>query len=324
MHKHPTRRALVGALASAPLAAGPFAAWAQQQPIRIIVPYPAGGATDMLGRLVAMHVQSAWNTNVVVENKPGASGTIGGDMVAKAAPDGLTVLMSIVALVQLPWMTSKIPFDPQEDLVPVIEVARSSSMLCVPSSMPVKNVKEFIALMKANPGKHSFGSYGIGTSAHIQGSLLNMQAGLDLVHVPYKGSAPLVTDMLGGQLSSAFIDAATLTPHLKTGKIRVLAVTGSRRNQVVPEVMTMAEHGYKDFEPYGWFGMFMPAGTPRDVVAKFNAEAARALHAPEATARIQALGLSVVGNSPQEFERTVRDDAALYGRIIRAANIRLD
>lgn len=324
MHKHPNRRAIVGALAAAPLAAGPLAAWAQPQPIRIIVPYPAGGATDMLGRLVATHIQSAWNTSVVVENKPGASGTIGGDMVAKAAPDGLTVLMSIVALVQLPWMTSKVPFDPQKDLVPVIEVARSSSMLCVPTSMPVKDLKEFVALMKANPGKHSFGSYGIGTSAHIQGSLLNMQAGLDLVHVPYKGSAPLVTDMLGGQLSAAFIDAATLTPHLKTGKIRVLAVTGSRRNQVVPEVKTMAEHGYKDFEPYGWFGMFMPAGTPPAVVAKFNAEAARALHAPEATKRIESLGLAVVGNSPEEFSRTVREDAALYGRIIRAANIRLD
>lgn len=321
-----SRRAFVVAAAAAlPLgfavAAAPVAY--PSGPIRIVVPYPAGGATDVLARLVAQDLQTAWNTTVIVENKPGASGNIGGLQVVKSPADGHTVMMGITALAQLPAMM-KMPFDPQKDLVPVIEVARSQSLFVIPADSLAADLRQFIALAKANPNRYSYGSYGNGTSSHIQGELLKMQAGLDIVHVPYKGSAPLITDLLGGQVTSAFLDAASIAPHLKSGKLKVLAVTGDKRSRLVPGVATMAELGFKDFEPMGWFGMFMPAGTPAPVVSKLAAEAARILRQPQAHARVEGLGLMPVGNTPQEFARTVRSDSALYGRIIKAANIRIE
>jgi tripartite-type tricarboxylate transporter receptor subunit TctC len=316
------RRALLAGIAALPWGlAG--AQPAPGGPIRIVVPYPAGGATDALARLIAQDLQAAWSTSVIVENKPGASGNIGAQQVVRAPPDGLTVLMSITALIQLPSLT-KMPFDPLKDLVPVIEVARSQSMLVVPADSLASNLRQFIALAKTNPRRFSNGSFGTGTSSHIQGELLKMQTGIDVVHVPYKGSAPLITDLLGGQVTSAFVDSASIAPHLKSGKLRVLGVTGTRRNRLVPEVPTMAEQGFKDFEPVGWFGMFMPAGTPAPVVNKFSAEVARILRQPQAQAKVEGLGLTPVGNTPQEFARTVRSDYGLYARIIKAANIRID
>ena len=292
-------------------------------PIRIVVPYPAGGATDALARLIAQDLQVAWSTSVIVENKPGASGNIGAQQVTRAQPDGLTVLMGITALIQLPSLT-KMPFDPLKDLVPVIEVARSQSMLVVPSDSLASNLRQFIALAKTNPRRYSNGSYGAGTSSHIQGELLKLQAGIDIVHVPYKGSAQLITDLLGGQVTSAFVDSASIAPHLKGGKLRVLAVTGTTRSRLVPEVPTLGEQGFKDFEPLGWFGMFMPAGTPAPVVNRFATEVGRILRQPQAQAKVEGLGLMRVGNTPQEFARTVRSDHGLYARIIKAANIRID
>jgi tripartite-type tricarboxylate transporter receptor subunit TctC len=194
----------------------------------------------------------------------------------------------------------------------------------VPAALPVKTLKDLIAHVKANPKSTSFGSYGNGTSAHIQGTLLNMQAGLDMTHVPYKGSAPLITDLIGGQVTAAFVDAASLAPHIAGGKIRLLGVTGTARNKIAADVPTMLEMGYKDYEPYGWFGLFMPAGTPADIVNKFSTEAARILRSAEGAGRIESLGLAPVGNTPAQFAKTVRDDAALYERIIRAADIRID
>lgn len=316
------RRTLLAGIAALPWSlAG--AQPAPSGPIRIVVPYPAGGATDALARLIAQDLQAAWSTSVIVENKPGASGNIGAQQVVRAPADGLTVLMSITALIQLPSLT-KMPFDPLKDLVPVIEVARSQSMLVVPADSLASNLRQFIALAKTNPRRFSNGSFGTGTSSHIQGELLKMQTGIDVVHVPYKGSAPLITDLLGGQVTSAFVDSASIAPHLKSGKLRVLGVTGTKRNRLVPEVPTMAEHGFKDFEPVGWFGMFMPAGTPAPVVNKFSAEVARILRQPQAQAKVEGLGLTPVGNTPQEFARTVRSDHGLYARIIKAANIRID
>lgn len=318
-----SRRTFAAALATLPWGLASAQSAYPSGPIRIVVPYPAGGATDVLARLIAQDVQQAWGGSVIVENKPGASGNIGASQVVKAPADGHTVLMSITALVQLPSLM-KMPFDPMKDLVPVIEVARSQSMLVVPADSLAGNLRQFVALAKANPRKYSHGSYGNGTSSHIQGELLKMQAGIDTVHVPYKGSAPLITDLLGGQLTAAFVDSASIAPHLKGGKVKVLAVTGTKRNRLLPDVPTFAELGYKDFEPVGWFGMFMPAGTPAAVVNKFAAQAARTLRQPQAQARIEGLGLAPVGNTPQEFARTVRGDAALYARIIQATNIRID
>ena len=291
------------------------------QPLKLIVPYPAGGATDTLARTIGQKLQEAWGQTALVENRPGAGGTIGNQFVAKAPADGHTMLIAITALIQQPQLMEKLPYDPLKDFVPVTMIARSPSMLAVPLDSPARNLKDFIAMVKASPGKYNFGSYGAGTSSHIQGALLNMQAGIDLVHVPFQGAAPLVTNLVGGQLASAFIDSASARPHLKS--MRPLAVTGTQRMPGLPDVPTFAELGYHSFDPYGWFGVFLPAAAPAPVVQKLSDEIDRILRLPEVTAKIEALGLQVGGGKPEEFQKLVRTDAAIYAKIIKDANIRL-
>jgi len=257
----------------------------------------------------------------VVENRAGAAGTIGNNLVAKANPDGYTVLVGITALIQQQSLMDKLPYDPLKDFAPVTLIARSPSMFAVPLDSPAKSLKEFVAMAKASPGKYSYGTYGAGTSSHIQGSLLNMQAGLDLVHVPFNGAAPLVTNLVGGQLPSAFIDSASARPHLKS--IRPLAVTGTQRMHGLPDVPTFAELGYHSFDPYGWFGLFLPAGAPAPLVQKLSDEVNRILRLPDVTAKIEALGLQVAGGKPEEVQKIVRSDAGVYAKIIKDANIKL-
>jgi len=330
-HVMPTTRALARRMAvawatsAAALLAAPALAQTPtypSQPIRIVVPYPAGGATDTLARLIGTKLQDAWGQTVIVDNKPGASGVLGNDFVAKAPPDGHTVLLAITAIVQLPAMRSKMPYDVLKDLQPLAQVASTNSILAVPPSTPAGTLKEFVALAKSQPGKLNYGSYGVGTSSHIQGSLLNMQAGLDLTHVPYKGAAPLLQDLRGGQVSSAFIDMATAQPHLASFK--VLAVTGSQRNKLLPEVPTFAEVGFHSFEPVGWFGLFMPAGVPAPVASKFAAEAQRILRLPDVVARIETLGMTPGTLTTEQFAGIVRSDAQVYAKIIKAAKITVD
>jgi tripartite-type tricarboxylate transporter receptor subunit TctC len=316
------RRLCIAAGLAALLAAPAVAQTAYpSQPLKLIVPYPAGGATDTLARTIGQKLQEAWNQPAVVENRPGAGGTIGNGFVAKAPADGHTLLIAITALIQQPSLMEKLPYDPLKDFAAVTMIARSPSMLAVPLDSPAKDLKSFIAMVKASPGKHNFGSYGAGTSSHIQGALLNMQAGIDLVHVPFQGAAPLVTNLVGGQLASAFIDSASARPHLKS--VRPLAVTGTQRMPGLPDVPTFAELGYHSFDPYGWFGVFLPAATPAPVVHKLSDEIDRILRLPEVTAKIEALGLQVGGGKPEEFQKVVRTDAAIYARIIKDANIRL-
>ncbi|MDO8699786.1 MAG: tripartite tricarboxylate transporter substrate binding protein [Rhodoferax sp.] len=290
------------------------------QTIKIIVPYPAGGATDILARMVAQKLQDAWNNPVVVENKPGAGGTIGNNAVAKAAPDGHTILMAITAIVQQPTLMT-LPYDPIKDFAPVTQIAKSPSMFAVPLNSPAKSLKEFVTLVKASPGQFNFGTYGAGTSSHIQGSLLNLQAGLDMVHVPFQGAAPLVTNMVGGQLTSAFIDSASARAHIKS--FRPLAVTGTQRMPSLPDVPTFKELGYHSYEPIGWFGMFLPASTSAAVVNKFSEEVNRILRLPDVVTRIEGLGLWVGGGKPEEFAQTVKSDAGVYAKIIKDANIKI-
>ena len=319
-----TRRTFAAALAmcATPAAFSQDAPAYPTQPLRIIVPYPAGGATDTLARMVASKLQESWGQTVVVENKPGASGTMGNDLVAKAPRDGHTILMAITALIQVQWLMPKLPYDAVKDLQPLVQVATTNSIFVVPVSAPGNTLKEFIALAKSHPGSYNYGSYGIGTSSHIQGSLLNLQAGLDLTHVPYKGAAPLLQDLRGGQLSSAFVDMATARPHLEY--MKVLAATGPQRNKALPKVPTFAELGFQSFEPVGWFGLFMPAGVPAPITAKFIGEASRILRLPEVVARIEALGMTPGELKGDEFARVVKSDAAVYARIIKDANIRME
>jgi tripartite-type tricarboxylate transporter receptor subunit TctC len=316
-----TRRAALAAAACA-LATGPALAQATfpSQPVKIIVPYPAGGATDILARMVGQKLQEAWGGSVVVENKPGAGGTIGNNAVAKAAPDGHTVLMAITAIIQQPTLMT-LPYDPIKDFAPITQIAKSPSMFVVPLNSPAATLKDFVAQVKANPGKYNFGTYGAGTSSHIQGSLLNLQAGLDMVHVPFQGAAPLVTNMVGGQLTSAFIDSASARAHLKNFK--PLAVTGTARMAALPDVPTFVELGYKDFDPYGWFGMFLPANTAAPIVKKYNDEINRILRLPDVVAKIEGLGLGVGGGKSEDFAQLVKADAGVYARIIKDANIKI-
>ncbi len=291
------------------------------QTIKFIVPYPAGGATDALARMVAQKVQDNWQQPVVVENKPGAGGTIGANQVAKATPDGHTVLFTIVALLQQMTLM-KLPYDPIKDFAPVSRVAISPSVLAAAPSVPVNTLPEFIKLVKSEPGKHSIGSYGPGTSAHLQGALLNMQSGLDLTHVPFQGAAPLVTSMLGGQLTSAFLDAGSSRQHLP--KFKLLGVTGTERLSWLPNVPTLKEQGLNSYEPMGWFGLFLPAATPKAVVDKFSAETQRVLKLPEVREKIEAMGLIPGGESIDSFTKVVHHDAEAYARIIRDAKITLN
>jgi tripartite-type tricarboxylate transporter receptor subunit TctC len=326
MKKTFTRRMALATMSSlALMGAGSTLAQAQtaypSQPIKFIVPYPAGGTTDVLARMVAQKMQESWQQTVVVENKPGAGGTIGNNLVAKATADGYTVLFGIVALVQQMTLM-KLPYDPLKDFAPISRVAVTPAVFAASTSLPVNNLAELIKLVKANPGKYSFGTYGPGTSAHLQGELLNLQTGMDLLHIPYQGAAPLVTAMLGGQLSTAFMDAGSSRQHIP--KFKVLGVTGSERLSWLPNVPTFKEQGLNSFEPMGWLGLLLPAATPKPVVDKFSAETQRILKLPDVREKIEAMGLIPGGETSDSFAKVMKSDADIYARIIRDAKITLN
>lgn len=318
--------------AFAPLAAlgTPTAASAQPasaypaKAVRIVVPYPAGGGTDTIARIVAGKLNEAWGQPMVVENRAGAAGVIGNDAVAKAAPDGYTLLVGITTLVQAPHLGQKLPYDVFKDFTPISALALSADLFVVPASSPVNSMKEFVEQARARQGKVTCGSYGQGTSSHVHCEMLSSQAKLGLVHVPFKGGAPLLTDLIGGQLDSGFVDVTSARAHVKSGKLKILAITGERRFKALPNVPTFTELGYKDFEPYGWFGALAPAGVPADIVAKLGTEIAKIIHLPEVQSRLEDMGLQAVGSTPAEFAATIRRDHPVWGKVIRDANIRID
>ena len=326
MKKTITRRMTLATLSSlALMGAGSTLVQAQtaypSQPIKFIVPYPAGGTTDVLARMVAQKMQESWQQTVVVENKPGAGGTIGNNLVAKAPADGYTVLFGIVALVQQMTLM-KLPYDPIKDFAPISRVAITPAVFAASTTLPVNNLTELIKLVKANPGKYSFGTYGPGTSAHLQGELLNLQTGIDLLHIPYQGAAPLVTAMLGGQLSTAFMDAGSSRQHIP--KFKVLGVTGSERLSWLPNVPTFKEQGLNSFEPMGWVGLLLPGATPKPVVDKFSVEIQRILKLPDVREKIESMGLIPGGETQENFAKVIKSDAEIYARIIRDAKITLN
>lgn len=318
---------LSAALLSMPGAAQAQAGGAQAYPsraIRFVVPYPAGGGTDTMARVIGTRLNEAWGQPVVVENRAGAAGMIGNDLVAKAPADGYTVLFGITVMIQAPSLYPSIPYDVFRDFAPVTQIALSADLFVVPADSPARTLKDFVAMAKANPKKFNYGSYGAGTSSHIHGEMLNGQAGLDLAHVAYKGAAPLMTDVLGGQISSAFVDVTSARPHLKSGKFRVLAITGGQRYKQLPDLPTFTELGYKGYEPYGWFGVFVPAGTPKEIVDKLSTEIARIIRTPEVSNRLTEMGLQPVGNTAQEFAAIMKTDAEVWAKVIKAGNIKLD
>lgn len=294
------------------------------KPIRLVVPYPPGGGTDALARVLSAKLAESWKVTVVVENKTGASGMIGNDLVAKAAPDGYTVLVGITALIQGPALFSKLPYDPVKDFIPLTAIARSADLLLVGAEFPASTVQELVTLVKANPKKYSIGNYGNGTSSHIHAAMLNSQAKLDLNHVPYRGAGPLLTDLLGGQVHAAFVDSSSAQPHLGGGKLKVLAVTGARPSPLAPQAPTLTSLGYHSFEPYGWFGLFLPAATPPSVARKLADEFIRIIKLPDVQERLQTMGLQPGGNTMDEFALEVKSDKEVWAKVITEAQIRLD
>ena len=320
------RRHALAALTAAALFATPVASHAQgypEKPIRFIVPYPAGGGTDIMARMIGAKMQENWKQQVLVENKPGASGVIGNDLVAKAPPDGYTVLLGITTLVKMPHLRGNLPYDVFKDFSPVVQLALSANFLAVPANSPANNLKEFVALAKADP-KTSYGTFGAGTTSHLHGELFNLQTGLKLTHVPFQGGAPLATNLMGGQVPSGFIDVTSARAHLTSGKMKFLAISGAKRYAGLPNVPTFAEEGLKDFEASGWFGVFLPANTPKDIVNKLAGEISRIMRLPDVQMRVNDIGLQPVESTPEGFAATMRSDFAVWGRVVKEANIKLD
>jgi tripartite-type tricarboxylate transporter receptor subunit TctC len=290
--------------------------------ITFVVPYPAGGATDVSARLLANKLSEAWKQTVVVDNKSGGGGVVGNDFVAKAPPDGYTVLVAITQIIQAPSLVSKLPYDVFKDLAPVTQVGLSTIVLTVPEAQPIKSVKELIEFAKANPGKVPYGSFGNATTSHLYGELLKKNAGIDMIHVPYRGSAPLLNDLLNNTVTAAFVDLTTAGAQINAGKIRALAVGGEKRRTQLPNVPTLAELGFPGFEAEGWVGVFVPAATPKDIVAKLSAELARIIASPEGVAGLEAVSLMPVGGSAEAFEAALRRDYARWADVVKATGVK--
>lgn len=289
--------------------------------VTMVVPYPPGAASDTIARLIAAKLQKAWGQNVVVQNKPGAVGVIGATYVAKAPPDGYTVLVSNTSLIQLPSMMT-MPFDTFKDLAPVVQTVRIANLFVVPNASPFKSLDDFVKMAKQKPGELNYGTWGAGSSAHIHGEMLSQQTGTKLVQVPFQGSAPMMTNLIGSQINSGIADVASVKPHAES--VRVLAVTGPARVAAFPDVPTFTELGYKSFDAQGWHGLFMPAGTPTVIVDKMSAEVDRILKEDDVREKIESLGVQPGGGTAQEFRTAMQKDAKTYAEIIKVANIRLN
>jgi tripartite-type tricarboxylate transporter receptor subunit TctC len=292
--------------------------------INFVVPYPPGGATDVLARLLATKLSESWKQTVVVENKSGGGGIVGNDYVAKAAPDGYTVLIGITQIIQAPNLGTKLPYDAFKDLAPVTQVAISTIVFCVPEQQSEKSMKDFIAAVKATPGKYSYGSFGNATTSHLYGELLKKNTGIDMTHVPYRGAAPLTNDLIGGQVNGAFVDLTTANPQLTAGKLRALAVGGEKRNPLLPNVPTLAELGYPGFEAEGWLGVFVPAGTPKDIIKKLDEELSKIIKSPEGAEKIKAVSLVPVGDGADAFAAVLRKDFERWGNVARTAGVKAE
>ena len=321
-----TVAAIMASIAMATLCASSQQASADSYPSRritFVVPYPAGGATDVLARLLANKLQESWKQTVLVENKSGGGGVVGNDYVAKAQPDGYNVLVAITQIIQAPSLVAKLPYDVFKDLAPVTQIALSTIVLVVPEAQPIKSVKELVDYAKANPGK-PYGTFGNATTSHLYGELLKKTAGIDMTHIPYRGSAPLTNDLLANTVTAAFVDLTTANAQIKAGKLRPLAIGGEKRRTQLPDVPTLAELGYPGFEIEGWLGVFVPAGTPKDIVAKLSTELARIIASPEGVAGIEALSLIPVGGTAEAFDKALRRDLARWADVVKATGVKGD
>jgi tripartite-type tricarboxylate transporter receptor subunit TctC len=293
------------------------------QPVKIIAPVPAGGGVDFLSRAIAQKLQEAWNVPVVVENKPGASAAIGTDFVAKST-DGHTLLMGYSVLATNKFLVNKLPYDLERDLTPVIHVGYIPLILVTQPNFPANSVKELTALLKANPGKYQYASGGAGAGAHLSGEMYKHLAGVDLTHVPYKGNAPALNDLLGGHVSIMFDTITTSLPHVKAGRLKGLATTGAKRSPLAPDLPTMIEAGVPGFEISAWYMILAPKAMPPAVVQKVNVAVNKALADPELSERLSKQGVAIVGGTVKDADDFLANEIDRWGKVIKAANIKAD
>ena len=337
MPVRPIRRALLAAAGlllaqptaevfaqSAAGAAASVGAW-PDRPVRIIVPFPPGGAIDALGRLLAQHFAQAWGQPVVVENRAGAGGLIGTEAAAKAPPDGLTLAMGAVSTHAInPAIYRRMPYEPLRDFAPVAPVAIVPNLLVVHPGLGVGSVAELVALAQSRPGQLAYASAGAGTTLHVSCELFRSLTKTEFIHVPYKGSGPAVTDVVGGRVPVMCDSITSAQPHVRAGRLRALGVTSSTRSATMPEVPTLAEAGVPGYEMNPWFGLFAPAGTPPAIVARINADVMRTLARPDVRERLAGIGAEPMSGSPEQFAALIRADLDKWGRLVRSAGITAD
>jgi tripartite-type tricarboxylate transporter receptor subunit TctC len=292
------------------------------KPVRIVVPFAPGGPNDIIVRLVAQKLTEAWGQPVVVENRPGGGGNIGTDFVAKAAPDGYTLLSVGPGSLIINPLIGRVPYDTARDFAPVTLMARVPNALVAHPSLSANSVKELIALARSQPGKINYGSGGNGSTPHLAGALFASMAGIELTHIPYKGTAPAMSDLIGGQVQIAFLGIPTVLPHFKSGKLRTLAVTGKRRSPELPGVPTVDEAGVPGYEVSPWYGLLAPAGASRAIITRLNAEVARVVRSADMKEKLGVQGAEVAGGSPEEFAAVIRADTATWARVVKDAGIR--
>ena len=304
-------------------AAGSAAAQAYpSRTVRIIAPIAPGGATDVFARTLAMHYAEAWGQQVVVDNRPGAGGMIGSELVAKAPPDGYTLLACTTGLFAiLPFISNKLPYDPEKDLVPVTQTGALPYIIVLHPSLPSKNVKEFIALAKSRPGEINYASSGIGTASHLSGEYFASAAKINMTHIPYKGTGNAMADLLTGQVVLLFDQPVSSMPHVKAGKLRVLGITSGQRFSTMPDIPTVAEQGLPGFETVSWSGICAPGGTPRPVVNRIQSEVSRVLKLPEIRDRLLRDGIEPIGGTPEEFQAHIKREMQKWGKVVRDAKV---
>ena len=305
----------------------PFVVYSQpypSKPVRLIVTYPAGGGADTMARLVAPRLGDALGQPILIENRGGASGTIAADLVAKSAPDGHTLMLDATNHAVNPSLLAKLPFDPDKAFAPVTLLALFPNVVLVHPANPVSSIRELIAKIKAEPGKIAFASSGNGSAQHLAAELFRQRAGLDMVHVPYKGGGPALIDVMGGQVPLYFGNMASALPHVKNGKLKALAITGSKRSPAAPDLPTVAESGMPGYQVYEWNAIFAPAGTPPGIVNRLQSEIAKVVRIPEVRDRMLALGGEIVASSPADLGAWVHEQSASWAKVVRASNIKAE
>ena len=295
------------------------------KPLRVVVPFTPAGAVDIATRATANEMQKILGQPVAVENKPGAGGNLGVLDVARSAPDGYSIVMSTSGIQAInPFLYAKMPLDVNKDLAPVAPLVSLNNVLVVHPSVPARSVKEVIALAKKEPGKWTYASSGNGTSIHMSGAMFTQMTGTDIVHIPYKGSAPAVTDLLAGQTNMMFDNIPSSLPHIKSGKLIALATTGAKRDPALPDLPTLAEAGVPGYESGVWFGLMVPAATPKDIIAKLNAAAVHATKSPEFQKRMHDLGYNIIPGTPEDMARMIDAELKRWGPIVKASGAKVD